>query len=641
MENKICLIAPYSELAELAEQIQQEIGFRFSVRVGMLEDGLKQALAACQAGAQVIISRGGTAAIIRKHVNIPILEAKVTSHDLLRVIAPYRNQKKTLGVIGYKSIVQGCRRTCELLTIAMEEIIISDDFNEDVDWLAVQNKAQNLVSAHGIKNIIGDTLIASKLTFKNVNVHLITSGKEALLETIDEARHIVQVREEERAVAERFKTVINIVREGIIAVDEHEEITVINPAAEAIFNLTADDILGQPIKNFIDHFHIGRILKSGRAEMNQVQKISRGYILSNQIPIQVDGEVKGVVATFQEIKKIQDAEQSIRQNLYTQGFVTKYRFNHFITSDPSAEQMIHLARNYAKANATVLIQGESGTGKEILAQSIHSDSRRANGPFVAINCAALPPQLLESELFGYVEGAFTGAKKGGKPGLFELAHKGTIFLDEVGDIDSVLQGRLLRVLQEKQVMRIGSDAIIPVDIRIIAATNRHLNELVTEGRFRMDLYYRLNVLNLRTIPLRERNHDIMLLAAYFLKEFAAEYGCCTENLPVEMMDRLTQHHWPGNVRELKNVIERFAVQTGSKQPSSSTTKFILEDLSLNSEPLPATQESFLTGNLQEIKRKAILTILAEEEYNKTRTAKRLGIDRATIDRLLERPKLKP
>ncbi|MBP2639287.1 MAG: transcriptional regulator [Firmicutes bacterium] len=607
----------------------------------MLEDGLKQALAACQAGAQVIISRGGTAAIIRKHVNIPILEAKVTSHDLLRVIAPYRNQKKTLGVIGYESIVHGCRRTCELLTIAMEEIIISNDFNEDVDWLAVQNKAQNLVSAHGIKNIIGDTLIASKLTFKNVNVHLITSGKEALLETIDEARHIVQVREEERAVAERFKTVINIVREGIIAVDEHEQITVINPAAEAIFNLTADDILGQPIKNFIDHFHIGRILKSGRAEMNQVQKISRGYILSNQIPIQVDGEAKGVVATFQEIKKIQDAEQSIRQNLYTQGFVTKYRFNHFITSDPSAEQMIHLARNYAKANATVLIQGESGTGKEILAQSIHSDSRRANGPFVAINCAALPPQLLESELFGYVEGAFTGAKKGGKPGLFELAHKGTIFLDEVGDIDSVLQGRLLRVLQEKQVMRIGSDAIIPVDIRIIAATNRHLNELVTEGRFRMDLYYRLNVLNLRTIPLRERNHDIMLLAAYFLKEFAAEYGCCPENLPAEMMDRLTQHHWPGNVRELKNVIERFAVQTGSKQPSSSTTKFILEDLSLNSEPLPATQESFLTGNLQEIKRKAILTILAEEEYNKTRTAKRLGIDRATIDRLLERPKLKP
>jgi len=634
------LIAPYSELAELAEQIQQEIGFRFSVRVGMLEDGLDQALAACQAGAQVIISRGGTASIIRKHVNIPILEAKVTSHDLLRVIAPYRNQKKTLGVIGYESIVRGCRRTCELLNIAMEDIIISNDFNEDVDWLAVQNKAQNLVSAHGIKNIIGDTLIASKLTFKNTNVHLITSGKEALLETIDEARHIVQVREEERAVAERFKTVINIVREGIIAVDEHEQITVINPTAEAIFNLTANDILGQPIEKFIDHFHIGRILKSGRAEMNQVQKISRGYILSNQIPIQVDGEIKGVVATFQEIKKIQDAEQSIRQNLYTKGFVTKYRFSHFITSDPAAKQMIHLARNYAKANATVLIQGESGTGKEIVAQSIHSDSRRANGPFVAINCAALPPQLLESELFGYVEGAFTGAKKGGKPGLFELAHRGTIFLDEVGDIDSVLQGRLLRVLQEKQVMRIGSDAIIPVDIRIIAATNRDLNELVTQGRFRMDLYYRLNVLNLRTIPLRERNQDIMLLTAHFLKEFGAEYGCCLENLPVEMMDRLAQHHWPGNVRELKNVIERIVVQAGNKQPSFSTTKLILEDLRLNSEPLPATHEGFLTGNLQEIKRKAILTILAEEEYNKTRTAKRLGIDRSTIDRLLERPKLK-
>lgn len=636
MENKICLIAPYRKLAELAEQIQQEIGFRFSVKVGMLEEGLEQALAARQAGAQVIISRGGTASIIRKHVNIPVLEAKVTSHDLLRVIAPYRNQKKTLGVIGYENIVRGCRTTCELLDIPMEDLIICNDFNEDIDWLALQNKAQKLVSAHGIKHIIGDTLVASKFTFQKVNVHLITSGKEALLETIDEARHIVQVREDERAVAERFKTVINIVRDGIIAVDEREHITVINPAAEAIFNLAANDILGQPIEKFIEHFHIDRILKSGRAEMNQVQKVSRGYILSNQIPIQVDGETKGVVATFQEIKKIQDAEQSIRQNLYSNGFMTKYRFIHFITGDPAAKQMILLAKNYAKANATVLIQGESGTGKEILAQSIHSDSRRAGGPFVAINCAALPPQLLESELFGYVEGAFTGAKKGGKPGLFELAHKGTIFLDEVGDIDSVLQGRLLRVLQEKQVMRIGSDAIIPVDIRIIAATNRDLNELVTAGRFRMDLYYRLNVLNLRTIPLRERKHDIMLLTAHFLKEFGSEYGCYLEPLPGEIMNRLAQHCWPGNVRELKNVIERIAVQTGNTQLSSATAKFILEDLTLHSGSLPAAPESFLTGNLQEIKRKAILTVLEEEEYNKTRTAKRLGVDRSTIDRLLER-----
>jgi PAS domain S-box-containing protein len=519
----------------------------------------------------------------------------------------------------------------------MEEIIINDLSSEDVDWIAIQDKAQDLIDSHGIESIIGDTLVVSKLSFANASVHLITSGKEALLESIDEARHIVRVREEERKVAERFKVVINFVHDGIIAVDEHGLITLMNPIAEAVFNLSSTKVVGQPVEKMIQNTHIDKVLKSGRAEIEQLHKVPTGYVLTNRVPILVDGKIKGVVATFQEVKKIQDAEQKIRQNLYSKGFVTKYRFKDFITKDEASKQMINVAKNYAKANATVLIEGESGTGKEILAQSIHSDSHRARGPFVAINCAALPTQLLESELFGYVEGAFTGAKKGGKLGLFELAHKGTIFLDEIGDIDSTLQARLLRVLQEKQVMRIGSDTIIPIDIRVIAATNRDLKELVAKEHFRMDLYYRLNVLNLRTVPLRERKQDFSLLVDHFLREFNNEYGSNVQVLPAEIMEWLSNYCWPGNIRELKNVIERIVIQAEPELPLIPLTRFMLEDLNSNStrEDFIQPQEDFLAGTLQDIKRKAILAVFREEEYNKTRTAKRLGIDRATIDRLLK------
>jgi PAS domain S-box-containing protein len=640
MENNICLIAPYNELTELAKQVKQETGLNFSVRAGNLEAGVKQALAAYRAGAQVIISRGGTASSIRKHIDIPVVEIRVTGYDVLRVVSLYLHKKTTIGVIGYESVVRDCRITCDLLNIEIKEIIINNLAGEDVDWMAIQNECQRLVETHGIENIIGDTLIVTKLKFANASVHLLTSGKEALLQAIDEARHIVRVREEERKAAERFKAVINFVHDGVVAVDEHGLITVMNQTAEAVFNLSSNKAVGQPVEKMIRNTHIDKVLKSGRAEIEQLQKVSTGYILTNRVPILVDDKVKGVVATFQEVKKIQDAEQKIRQNLYSKGFVTKYRFTDFITRDQASKQMISVARNYAKANATVLIQGESGTGKEILAQSIHSESHRAGGPFVAINCAALPPQLLESELFGYVEGAFTGAKKGGKLGLFELAHKGTIFLDEVGDIDSCLQGRLLRVLQEKQVMRIGSDTIIPIDVRVIAATNRDLKELVSQGLFRMDLYYRLNVLNLRTIPLRERKQDFLQLVEYFLRELNDEYGRDVQMLPAEIMEWLSNYHWPGNIRELKNVIERIVIQALPDQPLIPITRFMLEDLNLARENFAPTQDdNLLGGTLQDIKRKAILAVLREEEYNKTRASKRLGIDRATIDRLLKTPDL--
>ena len=387
----------------------------------------------------------------------------------------------------------------------------------------------------------------------------------------------------------------------------------------------------------IQDTRIDKVLASGKAEFDQLQQAPAGHILTNRIPIRVDGEVKGVVATFQEVSQIEAAERKIRQNLYGKGLVTRYTFRDILTKDPQMKRLIKLAKGYAKTNATILVQGESGTGKELFAQSIHAYGPRAQGPFVAINCSALPPPLLESELFGYVEGAFTGAKKSGKIGLFELAHNGTIFLDEIGEMDRALQARLLRVLEERQVMRLGSDALIPVNIRVLVATNLDLRRRASQGAFRIDLLYRLNVLNLPMVPLRQRQADIQHLADHFFQRYKAEYQREIDSIPASIIALLDRYDWPGNVRELKNVMERLVLSAENGRIETDTVRMLLEEMQeiWHGPVEEPDMEALLTGSLQEIKRRAIQKVLQLEGGNKTRTAKRLGVDRATIDRLTE------
>jgi len=295
------------------------------------------------------------------------------------------------------------------------------------------------------------------------------------------------------------------------------------------------------------------------------------------------------------------------------------------------ERLIGLAEKYAAADSTLLVQGESGTGKEMIAQGIHIASQRKGGPFVAVNCAALPESLLESELFGYEEGSFTGARKGGKAGLFEMAHKGTIFLDEIGELPLLLQARLLRVLQEREVMRIGGSKMIPVDVRIIAATNRNLIQLIHEGDFREDLYFRLAVLVLKVPSLRERLEDIPCLVESFLKEWRK-----AGNIQVTEEDirRLQTYSWPGNIRELKNLLERALVLTEDGEP----LQLFNSDVWISAEhPSRANKDHPSDQNIseEEIEDLRIKRILAEEDGHIGKAASRLGIHRSTLWRKLK------
>ncbi|MDF2682935.1 MAG: transcriptional regulator [Brevibacillus sp.] len=364
----------------------------------------------------------------------------------------------------------------------------------------------------------------------------------------------------ERHLNEKLESILNAVHEGIIATDAFGNITVMNEEAEKILNLPAMENIGRRVQDVLPEFQVNVVLESHGEAANQLTPFRNLFLLVTQIPMMLDGQVLGLVITFQDVTKVQQMEQEIRKKSTQLGLMTKYSFDHIIGSSASTQANKQVATKLAESDFTILITGENGTGKEVFAQAIHHHSIRRDGPFVPVNFAGLTESLVESELFGYEEGSFTGARKGGKMGLFELAHNGTIFLDEIGDAPLSIQAALLRVLQERQVMRVGGHRVIPVNVRVIAATNRNLFDMIQKGTFREDLYYRLNVLPLQIPPLRDRGEDIMVLINYFLQKKNKVL-----TFAPEVADLLLQYSWPGNIRELENFIHYAVVIAGGNR----------------------------------------------------------------------------
>jgi transcriptional regulator with PAS, ATPase and Fis domain len=340
-------------------------------------------------------------------------------------------------------------------------------------------------------------------------------------------------------------TVINLAHEGILLLDSQGKVTLHNQALAEMLNL-GDNIIGRGLEVFEPE--IQEILAQDQNHEWLVETKGRSLIVNRQ-DIEYFGERRGSYFNFQEVTYIRQLEQNLSRKLRERGLTTRYSFADVLFQSRQMEECVELARRIAGSEFSVLIMGESGTGKELLAQSIHNASARSKQPFMAVNCAAVPENLLESELFGYAGGSFTGALREGKEGLFEQANNGTVFLDEIGDMPPMLQGKLLRVLQERQIMRVGSTKWTQVNIRVIAATNRNLQERMRAGQFREDLYYRLNALSLFVPPLRERPEDIFLLLEHFL----AEQNQAHLKFTPEARNLLLRYSWPGNIRELGNV----------------------------------------------------------------------------------------
>lgn len=346
---------------------------------------------------------------------------------------------------------------------------------------------------------------------------------------------------------------LNMIDGAIISVEQDGTVKDCNTQAEVMFDLRAVDTIGKKRMDLFSQLPFENALRNGEEVNDVIRIINEENMIVTVRPIINSGKRYGAVAVVKRFKDEEKRYNKLRRSLIDRGYRAKYRFEDIIGHSAAMEQCLGMAKRMAASNSSMLILGESGTGKEMFAQAVHNASERRGHQFVAVNCGAIPESLLESELFGYSDGAFTGAKKGGKAGLFELANKGTIFLDEISEMQLTLQKRLLRVLQEREVTRLGGDSVITVDIRLIAATNRDLREMVRNNEFREDLYYRLNVLPLSVPPLRNRTEDIRDMVDYFIKELKGDF-VFTE----EAYEALESYYWRGNVRELRNYVEFFS-----------------------------------------------------------------------------------
>jgi PAS domain S-box-containing protein len=626
MNPMVAIIAPYPELRREAEAVVAELGANVHVLEGNLNEGVAAARLAVQEGAEVIISRGGTAMLIAQSVDIPVVEIEVSPFDIIRCLMKFKDCRGPIGVIGFPNFVYGCESIGKTLEIELERIII-ESREEALDKMAA-------AAQRGIRLLIGGVASIHEAAKFNLKGVLVTSGQEALVRAIQEAVKIAEVRARERERAELFRIVVNSTKEGIMVIDQDERITLMNPAAEKVFGLSSSEALGAKIQEKIPNTLLPRILRGGPGEYAELQTVGDKVIVTQRFTICVNGQILGAVANFRDVTEIQRLEQIVRQKLHTQGLVAKIHLDDLVGSSAELTKLKERIKKFAVVDAAVLIMGESGTGKEFIAQGIHNSSRRPNGPFVAVNCAALPESLLESELFGYEEGSFTGAKKGGKQGLFELAHGGTIFLDEIGEMSVRLQSRLLRILQDRMVLRIGGDRIIPVNVRIVAATNRNLKALIDNGEFREDLYYRLNTLTLFVPPLRRRTGDIPVLSDYFLRKHS-HLNPRVRKLDSEAITLLEKYHWPGNVRELEHVIERLIILGEEQVIGPQAVEALLQELDLDEFWGGKESGASHIHNLEQMEFSFISSVLEDENNNMSKAAKRLGISRSTLWRKLQ------
>ncbi|CAK4828092.1 unnamed protein product [Aphanomyces euteiches] len=365
---------------------------------------------------------------------------------------------------------------------------------------------------------------------------------------IDLSKNLAQANRESNQLNKHFKQVLDGVDNGILAVDIKGRITIFNEMLETHLKVTAKQAIGRLLKDVLPNHELVQFILQESSEESRVFTLLQNEFIVQRFHLKTE---ESIVATFKNMNETIKMERTLRRELVKKGFVAKYNFQDIIGQSAKIEHTKSISAKLSRTDLTVLIEGESGTGKELFASAIHNASFRNQGPFLAMNFSSLPEDLMESELFGYEDGAFTGARKGGKSGLFEQANGGTIFLDEIGDISLKLQARLLRVLQEKEIMRIGGGKIIPLDVRVIAATNKDLLQMIELGKFREDLYHRLKVLYLHLPELRNRKDDIPPLIQYFMEMNGRNH---MKLLP-EVMHHLTQYEWYGNIRELKNTID--------------------------------------------------------------------------------------
>ena len=614
----IACISPDSSLTEQTRLAFQDKHSDIRIEVGLMEEGIQQAAKLAQEGFEIFISRGRTAFLIKEaNPDWSVVEIPFTVLDVFQTIERAKLHGKRVGVIAFSPLISGLDHLGTMLGTSIRFYPLKDESEVEPKVLAaIEDKVDIIVGGA----VTGKVANKYRLPFA-----VIENSPESMRQAAQEAKNIASAKQREKTKGNLFKVVLDYAYDGIISVNAQGVITIFNPVAERVTRIGSPAAMGRNIQKIWPDLELHKVLSTGKEDLAQLLTINNEQVVCNKVPIYVNDKVVGAVINFQDVTKLQQMEAKVRRRLFAAGHVASLCFDDIIGTSAQMQKTVALARDFAKTDSAILILGETGTGKEVFAQSIHNCSSRCQGPFVALNCAALPEQILESELFGYVGGAFTGASQKGKAGLFEIAHGGTLFLDEITEMTYMTQGKLLRVLQEKQVMRLGSDRVTPVDVRIVAATNKPLKRLVNGNEFRADLYYRLNVLQLKLYPLRDCIEDVVALARFFLDKHAARMNCTLE-FTSKALKELTRYGWPGNIRELQNIVERILATLKGSKIDTEMVRQHLED----------HHESDIRIKLRNVEMEEIRQALILSRGKHTEAARILGISRSTLWRKLKR-----
>lgn len=608
-----------------------------TARVEVLDAGFETAVADIRELSRiqpidVLVAAGSNGAYLRQHLQMPVVLVRVGGFDVMRALGRARGISSRIALVTHGSVPMEVEQFNELFALGIEQH--SYRTTED---------ARNCVSelrARGIEVVVAPGLVTDLAEAAGM-AGVFLYSEDAVREALDDAVEIARLSRMEAAKRERLNTILGQLRDGVVAVDMNERIEALNPVMARLLDRPAAELIGCKLSDVAPELSLQRTLQEPRVEIAELQKLGTRQILTSRLPITEQGAQTGAVLTCQDPESIQRVDRDLRARRHRPIVGARYHLSDIVGTSSAIAQTRLLAAQYASNDATVLIYGESGTGKEMLAQGIHAASRRANQPFIAVNCAAFPESLLESELFGYEEGAFTGARRGGKLGLFEAAHTGTIFLDEIGEMPASLQTRLLRVLQEREILRIGAIEPMRVDVRVIAATHRDLAQRIVSGGFRRDLYYRLNILRLELPSLRDRRADLPELAAHLARKVAARSAAGSVGLAAgrrirELLDAARDYDWPGNVRELENLIERIVMLADPVDAGLIDLELQKQVPEVFSKGGPSNEISHIAAHRAESESQLIRQALDECNGSLAQAAQRLGISRTTLWRKLKR-----
>jgi propionate catabolism operon transcriptional regulator len=577
-----------------------------------------------------VVAAGASGEWLRQHLDIPVAMVEVRGFDLMRALATARSIAPRVGLVSFDGPSEHLAQLDALFSMGIAQFSYRtpDDAPACVDALR----------AAGVEAVVAPGLVADLAEQAGIASVLMYSD-DAVRQALQDALHLARHSRAERARHERLGTILGQMQDGVVAVDLRQRIEALNPVMAELLGASVTELVGRVLSDVEPVLDLSATLLLREAQGDEVLQIGMRTLVVRRAPIVESGEVTGALLVCRDPAVIQRADRHLRANQRQRSAPARYRIEAFTGDSTAARRVRELAQQCAASEATVLIIGESGTGKELVAQGIHTASRRATQPFLAVNCAALGESLLESELFGYEEGAFTGARRGGKTGLIEAAHTGTLFLDEIGDMPLALQTRLLRVLQEREVLRLGATAAVPVDLRVIAATHANLAEQVDRGLFRRDLYYRLAVLRIETPPLRERGADIALLATGLTAHRAATVGLQTAqvlSLLAALLELAMGYGWPGNVRELENLIERLLACNSYLAPGGRLDRARLLEVfpEFTQARLAPVRDRLLKDARVAAELRRVREVLQSVQGNQDQACAILGISRSTLWRRL-------